>query len=107
MKKLKKENNASLDLKAKIKNINKDILQEDNSSFLDVEFEIIDSNDKTILSRKLGFPLETDPKKIESEIKQYVKVYQEDLVLAEKSKKVEAVNKRADETIDSLVGKTL
>jgi len=107
MKKIKTQNHTNLDLKAKIKNINKDILQENNSSFLDVEFEIIDSNNKTIITRKLGFPLEIDPKEIEGEIKQYVKVYQEDLVLAERSKKIEVANKRADETIDSLVGKTL
>lgn len=89
---------------AKIISAAKYTSQADNQVYLDVEFNILDKR-KIIQTRKLGFPLATDAKKIESEIKKYIKTYEHDQDLARKSLEVEESQKQADKVIKTLIGK--
>lgn len=91
---------------ARIIGITKETLVEDGSQFLDVTFEILDG--ETVLSvRKLGFPLDTEQKEIEQEVKKTAQGYKADLALADSRKEQEALGAEADKTINKLVNKEL
>lgn len=89
---------------AKIVSAAKYTSQADNQVYLDVEFNILDKR-RIIETRKLGFPLATDAKKIENEVKKYVRTYEHDQDLARQSLEIEAAQKQADKVIKTLIGK--
>jgi hypothetical protein len=91
---------------ARITSITKETLVEDGSQFLDVTFEILDG--ETVLSvRKLGFPLDTEHKEIEQEVKKTAQGYKADLALADSRQEQEALDAEADKTINKLINKEL
>jgi hypothetical protein len=91
-------------VKGKIKSVNKDVLRETNVGFLDVEVEIVNENDEVLSVRKLGYPLDATSEDIKRDIKNICEAYDLDLKIGAETKKAEEVNKKADETINELVG---
>jgi hypothetical protein len=88
---------------AKIVSVEKGHLQEDNSDFLDVRFELSDG--KTKLVKKEGFPLDTSEEVIQKTVQAHLDLLKEEKLQAKKNEKAEALQAKADETISSLVGK--
>jgi hypothetical protein len=96
---------------AKIVNITKETLRENNSIFLDVEFEILKKDKKgkseVITARKLAFPFDIPKEEITEELRKYTDTFAHDLELAEQSKKVEEAHQKADKTISHLIGQEI
>jgi hypothetical protein len=89
---------------AKILNVSKGHLQEDNSDFLDVQFELSDAKEKVVY--KEGFPLDTSEKEIEQAVQSRLELYKQEKERAEANKEAEAIQAKADKTITKLEGKT-
>lgn len=88
---------------AKILSVEKGHLQEDNSDFLDVSFELSDG--KTKLVKKEGFPLDTSEKAIQETVQSHLDLFKEEAARAKKNEKADALQAQADKTIAALEGK--
>ena len=86
-----------------IKSITKAILQENNSTFLDVELELWEDG-KMIEIRKLGYPLTATAEEIKEDLKKYVANYQAEIEMAIANKELDALHAKAGETITALQG---
>jgi hypothetical protein len=88
---------------AKILSVSKGHLQEDNSDFLDVQFEIADKENSIVF--KEGFPLDTPQEEIEAAVEARLSLYKQESERAEANKEADALQAQADETISNLEGK--
>jgi len=86
-----------------IKSITKAILQENNSTFLDVELELWEDG-KLIEIRKLGYPLTATAEEIKEDLKKYVANYNAEIEMAVKNKEMDELHAKASETINELNG---
>lgn len=89
--------------KVKILSANKDILQEDNSSFLDVHYEISNEDGEVIADRKRAFDFGTDAESIKTELAKEAEVLESEMILAEENKERDAADLKASSTIDELM----
>jgi hypothetical protein len=82
--------------------VTKEVLQEDNSNFLSVQFDILDDG-VVVETRRLGFPFDAEPDHIKEECKKVADALQADRDLAERNKVQEELHAKADETINQLI----
>jgi hypothetical protein len=96
---------------AQIQPPTKEILQEDNSEFLSVPFDIyqVEEGGKPVLieTKRFGFPLDKPADEIEAEIKKFIDAYSGDYEAAIKNKAHDELHAQADETIKTLTGKEI
>lgn len=92
---------------AKIVDIKKDVMQVDQTPFLDVELEIINEKGEVAVTRKLGFPLDASDDFIKSEVAKYVKTYGDDIARSERTKEQDELHAKADTTIEALKGASI
>ena len=93
-------------MKVKVLSIKKDILQEDNSNFLDVEFELVQGS-KRVMKRRLAFNFGTTKDEIKKELKKYATNIEDEMNMKKKNEKREVQEKQADEVIEGLQGQTI
>ena len=90
----------------KINKSEKITIQETQEQLISVEFNIVstnDQNDETIVSTQAhGFSLDKSDEEIKSALQKVLDTYASDSARIEELKKVEEVNKEADETIAKL-----
>lgn len=91
---------------ARINKVAKEILQENNTTFIDVGFDVL-LDGEVVQSRRHGYPLDATQEEIEADIKKYVETFADDAARAEANKKVEELQQKADEIITNLTGKEL
>lgn len=89
--------------KVKILSANKDILQEDNSSFLDVHYEISNETGEIVADRKRAFDFNADAETIKSELAKEAEVLEQEMILAIENKDRDEADKKASSTIDELM----
>lgn len=89
-----------------INKVTKEILQENNTTFIDVGFDVL-LDGEVVQSRRHGYSLDTTQEEIEVDIKKYVETFADDAARAEANKKVEELQHKADEIITNLTGKEL
>ena len=81
-------------------------IQETQEQLISVEFNIVsidDENNETVVSTQAhGFPLDKSDEEIKSALQKVLDTYASDSARIEELKKVEEVNKEADETIAKL-----
>lgn len=90
-------------LKVRILSANKDILQEDNSSFLDVHYEILNDAEEVVADRKRAFDFTVTSDEIKAELAKEAEVLEQEMVLAEENKDRDAADQKASSTIDELL----
>jgi hypothetical protein len=86
----------------KIVDAKKDILQENNTPFLDVTYEILDGSN-TLETRKRSFDIAATPDEIKAEIAKDVEVFAQEQELAIKNKEADEADKAASDTIENLL----
>jgi hypothetical protein len=89
---------------ANILDVTKERLQEDNSEFLAVRFEITDG--KNTVVRNEGFPLDSKPEEIEEAVQAHLNLYKSEKERHEQNREAEAIQTEANKTISKLQGKT-
>lgn len=94
-------------MKVRISNAITATHQEDGSTFLDVEYQIISDQNKVLEVRRRAFPTDVKVKTITESISRELQVYIDELALAEASKEKEAEQAAIDETINQITGKDL
>lgn len=92
---------------AQIKKVTKEVLQADNTNFLDITVEIVNDKDKVVAVRKLGFPFDTPEKEIKAEIKATVKQYEAELENAEREKLKAEAEENANKVVENLEGQVI
>lgn len=96
-----------------IESIKKQTHVETKKRYLDVSFQIVESDGpesdtaKVVFTKKLAFPLYTKLVDIKKELKKQLANYKSELKGAEKRAKLDKEDKNADEIINKLEGKTL
>lgn len=93
-------------LTAKNKSILKEELLEDKSEFLSVEVELLDKG-KSVVIRKLGFPVDTPENEIKAEIKKFALTFEKDEELKKADKVKEEKDKKINLKIKNLTGKEI
>lgn len=91
---------------ARIKKITKEILQADNSNFLDITVEIVNDKDKVVAVRKLGFDYRQLPKD-EGEAQEYIRAevqkQVENYEWEEENKVKEVIKAKEEKAADSII----
>lgn len=90
--------------KAKITKAQKGFSLPDNTSYLDVWFNIL-LDKKVVAERRLAFPIGTTEEAITAEVKAYCKMFEDDYALAEKVAKRSEEEAIADSVLENLKGK--
>lgn len=94
--------------KLRIQKIDKLDVQADNSTVLDVTFELVNTeNDEVIETLRHNFPLNTTEEQMTAELQKVVDTYNNDQELKVKNAELEAAHKVADETIGQMTGKEI
>lgn len=86
-----------------IKKIAKEMVIADNQEQLAVTIAILEDGEE-VVTRKVGFPLDTPEKEIKAELAKALKTHLSDKEVGERSAKLEEDNKKADKTIKNLTG---
>lgn len=87
----------------KVTESKKSSLIEDNSSFVQVNFDIL-NGENVIDSRSLGFDLGTDAKTIKMALKKYIANYNAEAEMAITNKERDASEAKGDKTVQAIAG---
>ncbi len=90
-----------------IRKITKSTILSNGSRFLDVEFDILNSDKKVVETRKLGFPLDMDIEMVKTELRKTLELYEFELKQKVKQKVIDEQDKNADKIIKKLEGTKL
>lgn len=87
-----------------IKDVKKEMHIATNTEFLDVQVDILNTDEKLVESRRFAYNVETSEETIKEDLDRFLKVYSEDLERGVLNKGKDEVNAKAEVTAEALKG---